>query len=77
MHCGLFLVSISELTRKEVTLRLSETKQLKFSTADNIFFLYLIVIKLCTLKQLENIHQKLKLKFFITVVVSMATIQQK
>ena len=35
----------------------------KISTPDNIFFLYLITIKLCTLKQLENIYQKLKLKF--------------
>ena len=41
-------------------LRWSETKKLKISVPDNIFFLYLIMIKLCTLKQLENIHQKLK-----------------
>ena len=44
-------------------LRWSETKNLKISNPDNIFFLYLIIIKLCTLKQLENIHQKLRLKF--------------
>ena len=44
-------------------LRWSETKNLKISYPDNISFLYLIMIKLCTLKQLENIHQKLKLKF--------------
>ena len=31
---------------------------------DNIFFLSVIIIKLCTLKQLENVHQKLKLKFY-------------
>ena len=43
------------------SLRWSETKKLKISIPDNIFFLYLIIIKLCTLKQLENIHQKLKL----------------
>ena len=30
---------------------------------DNIFFLYLIIIKLCTLNRLENVHQKLKLIF--------------
>ena len=46
-----------------LSLRWSETKNLKISTPDNIFFLYLIIIKLCTLKQLEDIHQKLKLKF--------------
>ena len=45
------------------SLRWSETKNLKISNPDNIFFLYLIIIKLCTLKHLENIHQKLKLKF--------------
>ena len=44
-------------------LRWSETKNLKISIPDNIFFLYLIIIKLCTLKQLENIRQKLKLIF--------------
>ena len=44
-------------------LRWSETKNLKISIPDNIFFLYLIMIKHCTLKQHENIHQKLKLKF--------------
>ena len=44
-------------------LRWSETKKLKISIPDNIFFLYLIIIKLCTLKQLENIHEKLKLIF--------------
>ena len=44
-------------------LRWSETKKLKISIPDNIFFLYLIIIKLCTLKQLKNIHQKLKLIF--------------
>ena len=44
-------------------LRWSETKNLKISNPDNIFFFYLIIIKLCTLKHLENIHQKLKLKF--------------
>ena len=44
-------------------LRWSETKKLKISIRDNIFFLYLIIIKLYTLKQLENTHQKLKLKF--------------
>ena len=46
-----------------MNLRWSETKNLKISIPDNIFFLYLIIIKLCTLKQVENIHQKLKLKF--------------
>ena len=45
------------------TLRWSETKNLKNSIPDNTFFLYLIIMKLCTLKQLENIHQKLKLEF--------------
>ena len=44
-------------------LRWSETKKMKISIPDNIFFFYLIIIKLCTLKQLENIHQKLKLIF--------------
>ena len=44
-------------------LRWSETKNLKISIPDNIFFLSVIIIKLCTLKQLENVHQKLKLKF--------------
>ena len=44
-------------------LRWSETKNLKISNPDNIFFLYQIMIKLCTLKHLENINQKLKLKF--------------
>ena len=44
-------------------LRWSETKNLKISIPDNIFFLYLIIIKPCTLKYLENIHQKPKLKF--------------
>ena len=39
--------------------RWSETKNLKISNSDNIFFLYLIMIKLCTFKELENIHQKL------------------
>ena len=44
-------------------LRWSETKNVKFSIPGNIFFLSRTIIKLCTLKQLENIHQKLKLKF--------------
>ena len=44
-------------------LRWSETKHLKISTPDDIFFICLIIIKPCTLKQLEKIHQKLKLKF--------------
>ena len=44
------------------TLRWSETKNLKISIPDNIFFLSLIIIKLCTLKQLANVHQKLKLQ---------------
>ena len=44
-------------------LRWSETKKLKISIPDNIFFLYLIIIKLCTLKHLKNIHLKLKLIF--------------
>ena len=43
-------------------LRWSETKNLKISNLDNIFFLYLIMIKLCTIEHLKNIHQKLKLK---------------
>ena len=48
---------------KYCCLRWSETKKLKTSIPDNIFFLYLIIVKLCTFKQLENIHQKLKLIF--------------
>ena len=44
-------------------LRWSETKKLKISIPSNIFFLYLIIIKPCILKQLENIHQNLKLIF--------------
>ena len=48
---------------KTWSLRWSETKNLKISNPDNIFFLYLIMIKPSTLKQLENIHQKLKLTF--------------
>ena len=44
-------------------LRWSETKNFKNSTPDNIFLLYLIIAKLFTLKQLENIHQKSELKF--------------
>ena len=51
------------LRRYLIHLRWLETKKLKISTPDNILFLYLIIIKLCTLKQLENIHQKLKLIF--------------
>ena len=47
----------------EIGLRLSETKKIENSVSDNTFFVYLIMIKLCTLKQLENIHQKLKVKF--------------
>ena len=59
-------------------LRWSETKKyMKISISDNIFLFYLIIIKLCTFKQLENIHQKLKLIFSLTLVVSMATFQQK
>ena len=50
-------------TLKTRILRWSETKKLEISIPDNIFSFYLIIIKLCTLKQLENIHQKLKLKF--------------
>ena len=38
-------------------LRWSETEKLKILIPDNIFFLYLIIIKLCTLKHLEHIHQ--------------------
>ena len=53
-------------------LRWSETKKLKISISDNIFFLYLIIIKHCNLRELEN-----TIKIFIAVVVSMATIQQK
>ena len=45
---------------KTFTSRWSETEKLKISVPDNTFFLNLITIKLCTL---ENIHQKLKLKF--------------
>ena len=48
---------------RKFALRWSETKKLKISVPHNIFFLYLIIIKLCILKQLENIHQKLKLEF--------------
>ena len=44
-------------------LRWSETKNLKISIPDDIFLFSLIIIKLRTLKQLENVHQKLKLKF--------------
>ena len=54
------LGSLSEVSRD---LRWSETKNLKISIPDNIFLLSLIIIKLWTLKQLENVHQKLKLKF--------------
>ena len=60
-----------------MVLRWSEAKKSKISIPDNVFFLYLIIIKLCTLKQLENIHQKIEIKIFITVMVSMATIQEK
>ena len=49
--------------RRSVSLRWSETKNLKISNPDNTFFLYQIMIKLCTLKHLKNINQKLKLKF--------------
>ena len=45
------------------SLSWSETKNLTILIPDKIFFLYLIISKLCTLKQLKNIHQKLKLKF--------------
>ena len=38
-------------------------KQLKISIPDHIFSLHLIIINHCTPKQLENIHQKLQLKF--------------
>ena len=48
---------------KILGLRWSETKKLKILIPDNIFLLHLIIIKLFTLKQLENIHQKLKLIF--------------
>ena len=44
-------------------LRWSETKKLKISIPDNICFFCLIIIKLCTFKQIENVHRKLKLKF--------------
>ena len=44
-------------------LKVVRNKKLKILIPDNIFFLYLIIIKLCTLKRLENIHQKLKIKF--------------
>ena len=54
----------------------SETKHLKISTPDDISLLYPQIVKLCTLKQLENIHQKWKLKFH-DGVVSLATIQQR
>ena len=42
-------------------LKVVRNKKVKILIPDNIFFLYLIIIKPCTLKQLENIHQKLKL----------------
>ena len=54
------LYQISSVKIEKHKLRWSETNNLKISNPDNIFFLYLIMIKLCTLKQLENIHQKLK-----------------
>ena len=57
-----FFCGVTSL-KVEKPLRWSETKNLKISNPDNIFFFYLIIIKLCNLKQLENIHQKLKLKF--------------
>ena len=57
----------------ENRLRWSETKNLKLAIPDNIFFLSLIIIKLCTLKY----SPKIEIKIFIAVVVSMATIQQK
>ena len=47
----------------EIGIKVVRNKKLKISIPDNIFILYLIIIKLCTLKQLENIHQKLKLIF--------------
>ena len=49
-----------EKLEERTKLRWSETKNLKISIPDNTFFLYVITIKLCTLKQLENIHQKSK-----------------
>ena len=56
--------SLASLTsRSHSHLRWSETKNLKISIPDNMFFIHLIIIKLCTLKQLENMHQKLKLEF--------------
>ena len=56
----MFLVKIAS---KGTSLRWSETKNLKISIPDTIFLFSLIIIKLCTLKQLENVHQKLELKF--------------
>ena len=55
------LLNMLFLLKKKKLLRWSETKKLKISIPDNIFFLYLVIIKFFTLKQLENIHQKLKL----------------
>ena len=51
------------ITKNMLIFKAVRNKKLKISIPDNIFFLYLIMIKLCTFKQLENIHQNLKLIF--------------
>ena len=52
-----------ELVWKNSSFKVVRSKKVKISIRDDIIFLYLIIIKLCTLKQLESVHQKLKLKF--------------